>query len=169
MYWGHLGHFHRAISHLKLYKMFFKKYLACTFSQIKSINMFSMFLQSGVPRHFLWRFIAVWMYNLTVSCILCISMLTSNSNGFFFTSLIIYLVHSWVSTIYKNSTWRLQVNQSSLSIIRIPHTNIYVTLPQIHMSYNIKCTHHYTSNIHLSLIQWYTYHKPVYTLLAERC
>ena len=30
-------------------------YLACTFIQMKSINMFSMFLQSGVvPRHFLW-------------------------------------------------------------------------------------------------------------------
>ena len=66
MYWGHLGHFHRAISHLKWYKIVCMGYLACTFSQMKSINMFSMFLQSGVPRHFLWRFIAVWTYNLTV-------------------------------------------------------------------------------------------------------
>ena len=41
-------------------------YLACIFSQMKSINMFSMFLQYGAPRHFLWRFIAVWTYNLTV-------------------------------------------------------------------------------------------------------
>ena len=66
MYWGHLGHFHRAISHLNWYKMVCIRYLACTFSQMKSNNMFSMFLQSGVPRHFLWRLIAVWIYTLTV-------------------------------------------------------------------------------------------------------
>ena len=66
MYWGHLGNFHRAISHLRWYKIVCIRYLACTFSQMKSINMFSMFLQSGVPRHYLWRFIAVWIYNLTV-------------------------------------------------------------------------------------------------------
>ena len=63
---GHLGHFHRAISHLKWYKIVCVRYLACTFGQIKYVNMFSMALQSGVPRHFLWRFIAVWIYNLTV-------------------------------------------------------------------------------------------------------
>ena len=28
--------------------------------------MCSIFLQSGVPRHFLWKFIAVWIYNVTV-------------------------------------------------------------------------------------------------------
>ena len=43
MYWGHLGHFHRAISHLKWYETGCMRYLACTFSQMKSINMFSMF------------------------------------------------------------------------------------------------------------------------------
>ena len=77
MYWGHLGHFHMAISHLKWYKIACMRYLACAFSQMKYINMFSMFLQSGVPRHFLWRFIAVWIYNLTIF----MSMLTSNSSG----------------------------------------------------------------------------------------
>ena len=66
MYWGHLGHFHRAISHLKWYKIVPIRYLACTFSQMKSINMFSTFLQYGVHRHFLWRFITVWIYNLKV-------------------------------------------------------------------------------------------------------
>ena len=66
MYWGHLGHFDRVISHLMCYKIVCTRYLACTFSQMKSINMFSMVLQSGVPRHFLWRFIAVWICNLTV-------------------------------------------------------------------------------------------------------
>ena len=60
MCWGHLGHFHRAISHLKWYKMVCMRYLACISNQTKSINMLSMFLQSGVPRHFLCRFIAVW-------------------------------------------------------------------------------------------------------------
>ena len=60
MYWGHLGHFYGAIYHLKWYKTVCMTYLACTFSQIKSINMFSIYLQYGVPRHFLWRFIAVW-------------------------------------------------------------------------------------------------------------
>ena len=66
MYWGHFGHFQRAISHLKWHKIVYMRYLACTFSRMKCINMFSMFLQSGVPRHFVWRFIAVWIYNLTV-------------------------------------------------------------------------------------------------------
>ena len=66
IYWGHLGHFRRAISHLKWYKIACMRYLACIFSQMKSINTFSIFLQSGVPRHLLWRFIAVWIYNLTV-------------------------------------------------------------------------------------------------------
>ena len=79
MYWEHLGHFHRAVSHSKWYKVVCKRYLACTFSQMKSINMFSMFLQNGVPRHFLWKFIAVWIFNL-FSC-LCMSMLTSNSSS----------------------------------------------------------------------------------------
>ena len=65
-YWGHLGHFHRAISHLKWYKIVCIRYLACIFSQMKSVHMFSMFLQSGVPGHFLWRFIAIWTYNLAV-------------------------------------------------------------------------------------------------------
>ena len=61
MYWGHLGHFHIAISHLKWYKIVCMRYLACIFSQTKSIYMFPMFLQSGVLRHSLSRFIAVWI------------------------------------------------------------------------------------------------------------
>ena len=80
IYWGHLDHFHRAISHFKWYKIIWMRYFACIFCHMKSIDMFSMFLQSGIPRHFLWRFIAVWKYNLTVLC-LCMSMLTSNSSG----------------------------------------------------------------------------------------
>ena len=32
MYWGHLGHFYRAISHLKWCKIVCRRYLACTFS-----------------------------------------------------------------------------------------------------------------------------------------
>ena len=56
MYWEHLGHFHRAISHIKWHKIVCMRYLACTFSQMKSTDMFSMYLQSGVPRHFIWCF-----------------------------------------------------------------------------------------------------------------
>ena len=63
---GAFGYFHKALSHLTWHKIVCIRYLACTFSQIKSINMFSMFLQSGFPRHFLWRFIVVWTWNLTV-------------------------------------------------------------------------------------------------------
>ena len=53
-------------AHLKWYKIVCMRYLACTFIQMKSIDMFSTFLQSGVPIHFLWRFTAFWTYNLTV-------------------------------------------------------------------------------------------------------
>ena len=60
MYWEHLGHFQRAISHLKGHKIVCMRYLACAFSQMKSTDMFSMYLQSGVPRHFIWWFIAGW-------------------------------------------------------------------------------------------------------------
>ena len=60
MYWEHLGHFQRAISHLKWHKIVCMRYLACAFSQMKSTDMFSMYLQSGVPRHFIWWFIAGW-------------------------------------------------------------------------------------------------------------
>ena len=66
MYWGHLGHFHRAISHLKWYKIVCVRCLACTFSQMESINMFARFLQSGVPRHFLWRFIEPHCFHVYV-------------------------------------------------------------------------------------------------------
>ena len=59
-------HVHRAISHWKWYETVCMRYLASVFSKMKSINMFTMFLQSGVPRHFLWRFIVVWIYNLTI-------------------------------------------------------------------------------------------------------
>ena len=60
MYWEHLGHIQRAISHLKWHKIVCMRYLACTFSQMKSTDMFSMYLQSGVQRHFIWWFIAGW-------------------------------------------------------------------------------------------------------------
>ena len=69
-----LGHFHRAISHLKWYKIVCMRYLACTFSQMKPINIFSMVLQSGVLSHFLLRFIAVWIYNLTVFMFMYINL-----------------------------------------------------------------------------------------------
>ena len=79
MYWEHLGHFQRAISHLKWHKIVCMRYLACAFSQMKSTDMFSMYLQSGVPRHFIWWFIAGWTKNFTVF-MFCMSMLTTNSS-----------------------------------------------------------------------------------------
>ena len=66
VYWEHLGYFYRAISHLKWRKIVCMGCVACAFIQMKSINMFFMFFHSGVPKHFRWRFIAVWIYNLTV-------------------------------------------------------------------------------------------------------
>ena len=77
---GAFGHFHRAISHLKWYEIVCMRYLACTFSQMKSINMFSMLLQSGIPRHFLGNLLRFECITSLFSC-LCISMLTSNSSG----------------------------------------------------------------------------------------
>ena len=58
--WGHLGHFRRNISLSKRHKIVCMRYFSCTFNQMKSINMFSMFLQAAVPKNFLWRSIAVW-------------------------------------------------------------------------------------------------------------
>ena len=52
MYWEHLGHFQKAISHLKWHKIVCMRYLACAFSQMKSTDMFSMYLQSGVIQTF---------------------------------------------------------------------------------------------------------------------
>ena len=43
MYWEHLGHIHRAISHLKWCKIVRIRYLARTFIQMKSSNTFFMF------------------------------------------------------------------------------------------------------------------------------
>ena len=71
MYWEHLGHFQRAISHLKWHKIVCMRYLACAFSQMKSTDMFSMYLQSGVPRHFIWWFIAVEHKTSLFSCFVC--------------------------------------------------------------------------------------------------
>ena len=68
MFWGHLSHFHRAISHLEGHKIVCMRYVACTFSQMKSIDKFSMYLQSGIPRHVIWWFIAGWTsYNHLIS------------------------------------------------------------------------------------------------------
>ena len=75
--------------------------------------------------------------------ILCIYLL--------FASLSIYLAHSWVSTIYKNSTWRLQVKQSSLSIV------ISITSHK-HICHITPNTCHITPNVHIIMHQIYTYH-----------
>ena len=80
VYWGHLGHFHRAISHLKWYRIVCMRYLACTFSQMKFINIFSMFCNLEFPGisfgDLLW-----FEYITSLFSCLCMSMLTSNSGG----------------------------------------------------------------------------------------
>ena len=73
IYWGHLGHFHGAIYHLKWYKIVCMRYLACTFSQMKSINMFSMHLQSG-------DLFQIEHRTSLFSC-LCMSILAPNFSG----------------------------------------------------------------------------------------
>ena len=68
MYYGHLGHFHRDIFHLNWYKIVCMGNVACTFNQMKFINMPSMYLQPGGPKHFLLRFIAVWTSLFSCLC-----------------------------------------------------------------------------------------------------
>ena len=91
MYWGHLGHLHRAISHLKGHKIVCMRYLACTFSQMKSIDMFSMFFTIWSSQTFPLEIycgingrcehsVSIMSYTSLFSC-LCMSMLTSNSSG----------------------------------------------------------------------------------------
>ena len=48
---GHLGHFHRAISHLNWYEIVCMGDVICISSQMKSRNMFSVYLRSEIPRH----------------------------------------------------------------------------------------------------------------------
>ena len=62
MYWGHLGHFHRATSHLKWLFVW----------DIKPVHL--------VPRHFLSRFIVVWAQNLTVFMFMYVNI-APNSSG----------------------------------------------------------------------------------------
>ena len=74
MFWGHLSVFHRAISHLNWYKMVCMEDLTRTFSRNKSTYMFYMYLQSGVPGHFLGRYIAILTKNLTVFVFMYVSV-----------------------------------------------------------------------------------------------
>ena len=67
MYWGHWGHFHRAISHLKWYKIAYMIYLPCILCQMKSIDMFSMFFAIWSSQTFsLEIYCGYIIYNLTV-------------------------------------------------------------------------------------------------------
>ena len=76
-----LGAFGSLSYHLKWYKIVCMRYLACTFSQMKSINMFSMFLQCGVPRHFLNGDLLRFEHITSLFSCLCMSMLTYNSSS----------------------------------------------------------------------------------------
>ena len=80
MYWGHMGHFHGAISHLKWHKIVCMRYLACTFCQMKSINIFPCICNLEFPDIFVWDLL--WFeYKISLFSCLCMSMLTPNSSG----------------------------------------------------------------------------------------
>ena len=79
MYWGHLGHFHRAISHLKWYKIVCMRYLACIFSQMKSLICFSSFRNLEFPDISVGDLLRFEYITSLFSC-LCMSILTSNSS-----------------------------------------------------------------------------------------
>ena len=64
---GHLSLFHRGISLLNWYRMIGIGDFLYRFIQIKSMNMFYMYLQSGLSRHFHWTIIAVLIQNASVS------------------------------------------------------------------------------------------------------
>ena len=59
MCWGHLGLFHRAIAHLNWYQMVWMGDSSCKFSQIKSTNMFSRYMQSGVSWYIIFMFVYI--------------------------------------------------------------------------------------------------------------
>ena len=75
---GHLGHFHRAISHLKWYKIVCMRYLACTL-RWNLLTCFPCFCNLEFPgisfENILW-----FEYITSLFSCLCISMLTSNSS-----------------------------------------------------------------------------------------
>ena len=74
VYWGHLGHFHRTISHLKWYKIVCMTYLACIFIS------FPCFSNLEFPDIFFGYLLRFEYITSRFSC-LCMSMLTSNSSG----------------------------------------------------------------------------------------
>ena len=77
----HFGHFHRAISYLQWYKIVRIRYLACTFSQMKSINMFYMFFCNLEFPDISFGKLLRFEYITSLFSCLCMSMLTSNSSG----------------------------------------------------------------------------------------
>ena len=80
MYWGHLGHFHRAVSHLKWYKIVCMIYFICIFSQMTSIDMFPRIWNLEFPDISYGVLLRVEHRTSRFSC-LCMSMLTPNSVG----------------------------------------------------------------------------------------
>ena len=68
------------ISHLKRYKSVRMRYLACTFNQMKSINMFPMFCNLELPDISFGDLLRFKYITSPLSCS-CMSMLTSNFSG----------------------------------------------------------------------------------------
>ena len=80
MYWGHLGHFHGAISHLKWYKIVCMRYLALTLVRWNLLTCFPCFCNVEFPDISFGDLLRFEHRTSLFSC-LCISMLTSNSSG----------------------------------------------------------------------------------------
>ena len=80
MYWEHLGHFHRAIYHLELYKIVCMRYLACTFSQMTLLTSFPCICNLEFPDISFGDLLRFEHRTSLFSC-LCMSMLTQNSSG----------------------------------------------------------------------------------------
>ena len=129
MYWGHLSLFYRGMSLLNWYKMVSIGDLPYLFIQIKSTNMSSMYLQSGLPCHIFFNNLLLF-FNTEPYCLyfilcLCISMMlkmwlswgkfnwaTLDPLTFYLASIlqIILLPHHHGCSIYKfisSRNWKL--------------------------------------------------------------
>ena len=78
---GHLGGFQRDISHLTWHEIVCMRYLTCTFSQMKSINMFSMFFCNLEFTDISFEHLLRFEHRTSLFSCLCMSILTPNSSG----------------------------------------------------------------------------------------
>ena len=80
MHWGHLGHLHRAISHLKWYKLLVWDILPVHFVRWNILTCFPCICNLEFPDIFFGDLLRFEHRTSLFSC-LCMSMLTPNSSG----------------------------------------------------------------------------------------